>query len=328
MANKKEFIVCSECFSDHGLKEEAQAFGCNNNDLCQNCKSNKGYKLNKDDLENLTQSFFEDGTYVKTTYGGFTLIRFNEAHYKQSDVKFPKWLNNDVRLIERKLKIGFFHHGPNMWRVGEVYPLKDLSNSKNCKMVLKQIIEKYPVVEWNSSDSFYRLRIEPNSPNDHKEYDSPPAGKSRFNNKKFPILYGSKDLEICMHECRVTVADELFVALLRPIKTLKLLDLTENIDDGAETAFESLSLAIRMLFCAEKHSYNASSNIALYAKEVGFNGILYPSYFNQVKNKAVFNVALFGHPIKENLVKIECINRLRLNEISYGASFGPIIETT
>jgi hypothetical protein len=128
-----------------------------------------------------------------------------------------------------------------------------------------------------------------------------------------------------VHECRVTIADKLYLAILRPTNTLKLLDLTKQIDEDC-TGFESLNMAIHMIFRAEEHSYKLSKHIAKAAKNAGFNGILYPSYFSQIKKSAFPNIAIFGRPIQEGLIKVEYINRLSLEQVSYKTRFGPVIE--
>jgi hypothetical protein len=48
-----------------------------------------------------------------------------------------------------------------------------------------------------------------------------------------------QDLQMCVHELRLTVEDELFVATLVRRRELRLLDLTEILEEGV-TEFESL----------------------------------------------------------------------------------------
>ena len=86
-----------------------------------------------------------------------------------------------------------------------------------------------------------------------------------------PVLYCSKDIEGCVHECRVTVDDELYLATLKPTQDLKLLDLTELLHEEV-SEFESLDLAVHMLFFAAEHSYEISRQIAVAANKAGFYG--------------------------------------------------------
>jgi hypothetical protein len=210
----------------------------------------------------------------------------------------------------------------------------------------------YPTREISPENHFYRLRLNPKTSHDTSEYDSPPdnlSGNGRFDKPGFPIMYGSQDLEICIHECRVTVEDNIYVSKLRPTRDLKLLDLTELIVEENVTEFESLDIAIHFLFLAGKHSYGICNDIAKKACECGFDGIIYPSYFSYVrtghvpfdtisygisnrripslkefsKSQIIPNLALFGRPIQENKLIVDCINKVLINRVSYETTFGP-----
>ena len=152
-----------------------------------------------------------------------------------------------------------------------------------------------------------------------------------------------------MHECRVTVEDELYLAALKPVRELRLLDLTELLAEEHVTEFESLDMAVHMLFYAAEHSYPISRVIAVAARDAGFDGLIYPSYFSQMRSEGmpfetvygisvrrfpkaaqyaksgVFpNVALFGRPLRDGIVGVTCINRLILRKARYDIGFGPV----
>ena len=199
------------------------------------------------------------------------------------------------------------------------------------------------------NDSFYRLRKDPAQPSDSKEYDSPPnPGKGRLDSPGLAVMYGSQDLQICIHECRVTAEDNLFVATLEPSRELKLLDLTHLLDDK-ETEFESLDMAVHMLFLAGQHAYPIARDIAIAAQKAGFDGLVYPSYFSLLRiggrpfetvmgistrripslaqyerAKSIGNLAIFGHPIQNGIVSVACINKLIMHKVEYGVHFGPV----
>lgn len=166
-------------------------------------------------------------------------------------------------------------------------------------------------------------------------------------------MYGSQDLEVCVQECRVTAEDDLFVATLVPTRDLRLLDLTELLREENVTEFESLDMAVHMLFLAGKHSYDIAREIALAAHRAGYDGLAYPSYFSLLrtggmpfettygishrripqlakreKSKIILNIALFGRPIEEGYVGVRSINRLILNRVEYGIHFGPVGHET
>lgn len=350
-SDSKKYIMCSECFFDEGLKKLSLSIGNINNKTCSHCNSKTGAKLAKLHLRKLCYSFFVQGTIEKFKYGGCPLIQFNEQFYGKSEVNVSSWLKNDLKLIEEHGEIGIFYYGPRLWMLGEISPLKKLQMTKHRDKIINQILEKYPRNILNSEHFFYRLRVNPKIPHAFTEYDSPPdacLGKNRFDTKDSPMLYGSPDLDLCIHECRVTAEDNVYVSKLSPIRPLKILNLCALIDEDKVTEFESLDLAIHFLFLASKNSYKICKRIALKAKEYGFDGIIYPSYFSNTRtgtvpfetvygmsirkvpdlrsfaeSKSIPNLVIFGRPIKEGKIKVDCINKLIIKKVHYETSFGP-----
>jgi hypothetical protein len=136
---------------------------------------------------------------------------------------------------------------------------------------------------------------------------------------------------------------------------LKLLDLSEVLrEPEGVTEFESLDMAVHMLFLAASHSYDITRRISLMAGQAGFDGIEYPSYFSLLRtgaipfetayglsgrviarytrharhaeherSKIVPNLALFGYPVAEGKVEVKCINRLLVTRVEYDLKFGP-----
>jgi len=351
-----EVVLCSNCFNDQGLRLDAINIGIDKNGLCPQCKTKNGRKLNKELVKKLAYNFFVRGTVHRTYFGGAPVIQFNEQQYKNSSIYVPKWLKDDIKLIEDTIKVGFFDYGPRLWMIGEVEPLKKLESKSERHKIINRILKEYPARIFSKKEIIYRLRKEPKDPSNFEEYDSPPLGnenlgKGRFDYGNFPIMYASQDLEICVHECRVTVDDNLFLATLYPTRDLKLLDLTEIISENEDiTEFESLDMAVHMLFFAGEHSYDITREIAFSANQAGFDGLIFPSYFSLVrkgampfdsvygisirkfpsykthaKSQIIPNVALFGRPIENKIIGVKCINRLVLNKIKYDVLFGPVV---
>ena len=104
-----------------------------------------------------------------------------------------------------------------------------------------------------------------------------------------------------------------------------------------------------MLFLAGEHAYDICRRIALLAKDRGFDGIVYPSYFSLLQTgsvpfqtayglsyrrfekaraaesrKIVRNVAIFGRPVEAGLLDVVCINKLVLRRVDYDIRFGPV----
>lgn len=345
-------LLCSDCFVDEGLRIDAYKHGFEQEGDCPNCKSPNGRKLTKDHIEALAWRFFVSGTTMRGNYGAAPVIQFNEYHYGKSDIAPSPWLKGDIKLIEDTTKVGFFHYGPRLWMVGEVEPLKDLEDPGKRSQVIARVLKEYPERTLEKDSAFYRLRVGPRRPADPNEYDSPPtevAGKGRLDSIGFPVLYGSQDIDICIHECRATAEDEIFVATLKPERDMRLLDLTHVLREDV-TEFESLDLAIHMLFLARSHSYVISREIALSAKDAGFDGVIYPSFFSLIRTGGrpfetayglslrrfhpqaeeygraftIPNFALFGRPLQNLSVRVHCINRLILTQIGHIGHFGPV----
>ena len=344
-------LLCSDCFVDHGLRLDAWKNGLETPSVCPNCKSVEGRKLTREHVHSLAHRFFVSGTTIRLEYGGAPVIQFNEHHHGKSDISPSEWIKGDIKLIEDAAKIGFFHYGPRLWMVGEVEPLKAMQEPATRAAVIQRVLREFPSKPLVKDALFYRLRVNPNRPEEPSEYDSPPAilaGKGRLDSEGFPVMYGSQDIDICVHECRVTVEDDVFLASLRPNRDLRLLDLTELIADDT-TEFESIDMAIHMLFLAGSHSYKISRDLALAAKDAGFDGVIYPSFFSLLRTGArpfetvygisirrfptmkehakaqiIQNFALFGRPLEAGSVRVDCLNRLILTQIGYRAHFGPV----
>jgi RES domain len=233
-------------------------------------------------------------------------------------------------MIEEKLGIGIFHYGPPLWRLGEIGPLDALKNEGTQQAAAIDVIRRFPRRSLAVGEIFYRLRkgVESERASEPAQYDTPPGGSSgtgRLGAPKFPVLYGSQDLEICVHECRVTKIDECYLATLKVAQPLDVLDLCSEISNDGGTPFDSLFLAIQFIFSAENHGYNISRAIATAAKDAGLHGIAYPSYFSSFRKDRIPNIGLFGYPIAEGSIELLCINRLILDTAQYGVRLGPCL---
>lgn len=345
-----EIVACCNCFRDHGLHLDARRFAFYDDSNCPNCGSAAAPKLDAIRLAHLADSFFVRGSLQRFNFGGAPAVIFNKGQTTQ--IGTPPWLEADLRLFESKLGVGFFPYGPRSWMFGEIGPLKALQADGSRAEVVGRILKEYPGASLKPSQTFYRVRVNPNHPATPADYDSPPVGvvgSGRLSSAALPVMYGSFDLQVCMHECRTTAADELFVATLEPTRSLALLDLTEILREDGVTEFESLDLAVHMLFLAGPHSYELTREIAIAARAYGFDGLLYPSYFSLLrtgampfettygishrrleqlsvheKSKIVPNIALFGRPIEEGNVKVVCLNKIVLRQVEYDISFGPV----
>jgi hypothetical protein len=318
-------LLCSDCFRDRGLRIEAAKIGKSSRARCPNCDSRTGVKLNESAIIDLARTFFIYGSFIKTEFGGTSPLRFGNG-----DVKFPDWLEPDVRLLKEKYEISLRHYGPPTWRIGEVEPLELLRNATTRQAAAKNVVQRFPRRTFEVGETFYRLRkgIQTGQEFEPAQYDAPPADSpsGRLNSKNLPVLYGSQNLEICIHECRVTKADVCHLATLKTTKPLELLDLCADIIEEGRTPFESLYLAIRFIFSAEEHSYEIAQAIAIAARDAGLHGVAYPSYYSTLTGGEIPNLGLFGRPVADRSVELFCANRLILNSARYEVTLGPVFD--
>lgn len=352
------YLACSECFEDQGLRLDAWRLGEDVETACSNCGNYNGRKLVEKSLGQLAYRFFVWGSLHKCNFGAAPVIQFNE--HQKTSINVSRWLKNDVQLFEKHLGVGFFHYGPRLWMLGEIEPLKALQDETNQHEIIERIFKEYPTKILGCDHKIYRIRKSPKKPHLVSEYDSPSreiAGSGRLDekefgrldDKEFPALYASEDIDVCLHECRVTAEDDIYLATLQPTKQLKMLDLTVLIKEEHVTEFESLDLAIHMLFLATSHAYPITRKISRSAREKGYDGIIYPSYFSLLRlgimpfqttyglshrilpqyqeyeqHTAIPNAAIFGHPIADERLTVKCINRLVLSQVTYDVRFGPV----
>lgn len=349
MNQEDEFIACSSCFVDQGLCLDAQTLGQYTSDACTNCYKSDGKKLTKETLLVLSHRYFVWGSFQRCKFGGAPKIEFNHSR-SAGELIFPQPLSDDANLIEQLCGVGFFYYGPRLWMIGEIEPLKQLQKPSTRNNIIDRILNEYPVKLLDPEKLFYRVRKAPIKPNNHGEYDSPPlgiTGNGRFDVEGFEVFYASPDLELCVHESRFSAEDELYVATLNTIKPLRLLNLTA-IPREQVTEFESLDISINMLFLASAHSYEIARQLAERARDEGFDGLVYPSYFSELRTGAiplrttygisnrrvpkfqdieealaVPNYAIFGRPIEEGKIQVRCINKMLISRVEYGFHFGP-----
>lgn len=258
--NNNIILACSECFEDQGLRLDATLIGESSNEVCPRCNLSSGRKLSAEVLGKLAHRFFVWGSLRRCEFGAAPLIQFNE--HQKTSITLSPWLLSDVKIFEETLGIGFFAYGPRLWMIGEIEQLTALKDETQRLKVIDQILDAYPTRVIDSGNVLYRIRKAPKNPQIFTEYDSPPQKVSihgRLDSDLVGALYVSEELSVCVHECRVTAEDELYVATLRPKHPLKMLDLTVLLREGNVTEFESLDLTVHMLFLAGTHSYPITS---------------------------------------------------------------------
>lgn len=301
-----DIALCSDCFQDRGLRLDAVRIGIAEHSSCPNCGSVTGMKLDKNLIEVLAHRFFVWGTLTRYKYGAAPTVQMNG--HQSTSIRTSPWFEADVGLIESTIGAGFFYYGPRLWMIGEVEPLKALQKSETAGSIIGRIVNEYPAVVFSTREEFYRIRKSPTKPDDFGEYDSPPISPTlpsgRLDSPGFPVMYGSQDLEVCVHECRVTAEDELYLATLAPTRELRLLDLTELLPEVGVTEFDSLDMTVHMLFLAGDHSYEIAREIGRAAQTAGYDGLVYPSYFSLLRTGGMPFETILGMSLRRISVAV------------------------
>jgi hypothetical protein len=353
--NDLDYILCSNCFKHLGLRIAANSLGDNNNSICPRCNSTNGAKLNASVSKRLIFDFFVWGSYNKAEkFGGAPRIQWNNKHV--SEVTFDdECLNQDAKLLLSIVGGGLFYYAPRSWMLGDVTYLNNINDESQCNRLIETIFEQFPDKALAPDAMFFKIRKNPCNPSDKSEYDSPPNYTNclgRFETISNPVLYASTDLNTCIHEAKIASEDDAYFSSLKPSRMLRMLNLCEIVDDG-KNEFESIDIAVNLLLMSGSHSYPVTRKLALAAREKGYDGIIYPSFYSQLQNgwmpietyygisvrkftqmheyekaKYIENYAFFGRPIEESKIHIAAINRALIKRISVDLVIGPVISDT
>lgn len=328
-------LICTQCFKNYGLRTLAEELAKNEEYInCKNC-GNKGLKIEKNAADELMSSFFVYGSIPPEIGGPAPVYQYNDYQYP-GEVNFATELDEDLKLLSEYLKVGLFHYGPPMWRVGatEYYNMLSIDKveGEDRKKIWKDIISRCEDNYLEEDSKIFRIRTgEKLPPALPEEFDSPPrefVKEGRFHTKDFPLFYGALDIETCLHETRVTLADYTMLAVFQPTRKLKILNISHNIDDSdAKTPFERVDILIQKLVYSGKSEYQLCQEMAMEINNVGYDGFLSSSYFGQAHKQKLYNINLFGYPVEEGKIKLLSTNRVKLASLSYEYHFGPTNDT-
>jgi len=166
-------VLCSECFRDRGLSLEALKLGALSPGRCPNCGSANGAKLTGQVVEELAHNFFVLGTYVKTEYGGATVLRSGPGNVLFA-VNFASWLQPDMALLN-KFGISCRYNAPRTWRLDEIAQLESLREPSTQRPAAEDVVKRFPRRVFAEGETFYRLRI------------GVPVGKERHSTMLLPL---------------------------------------------------------------------------------------------------------------------------------------------
>jgi hypothetical protein len=331
--------LCTLCFSNFGLRYEAeQLVGISQIDLCPNCLQIGGRPLDRASAEALMHKFFVQGSVPPEAGGPAPVYEFN-AHRYPGEVGFATELDSDLRRLSDFLGVGLFHYGLPLWRIGYTEHYQALRGVDGVaiqgaerKKLWEEILHRCSIGTIGPGSHIFRIRAADTLPAAlPSQFDTPPptlATGGRYETPELPVFYGADDIETCLHESRITLADWIALATFTPTKPLRLVDLAGNIDGSSvRTPFERVDILMMKLAFVGRKDYDLCRELAAEIHRLGFDGFYFMSYFAQAHKKSLRNIALFGHPVLVGKLQLISVNRLRLSSVAYEYAFGPSNDT-
>lgn len=323
---KEAFVICSDCFQRYGIKLMAERYGVKDGQPCPQCGSFLGAKLTRDKARELAVDYIVKGSYYRSTFGGAPVYMISDVGH--DDKLFDA--DPDLILLQNKCSLSAFLYAPATWRVGITTWLDNLldENSATTKKTVLKLIDECEKTVCIEGTLLFRLlsQVFGNSA-DPLTYDAPHWSyqkEGRFGLDNISVLYLSSSIESAIHECRVTIEDDLHLASVKVKKPLRIVDLTKTLNDSGDP-WEDLSTSLWFICSTGKDAYPITRAIAQEVFNQGYDGIFYWSYFNRVSYEKGKNLVLFGSPIKEGKVEVISIDRLLLDNIQYSYSLGVLI---
>lgn len=327
---RKDFVACPNCFANLGFRRSAELSAVRSSGVCGQCGRDTNLKLTKDALATAVEEFFVGGSYISETIA--PVYQVNDCN--PNPATFDPTLAGDAALACGITGQVAFHYGPPLWRLGltDHYYSFEAGGSAR-EEAARALVSSANTLEISAGSQFFRVRL--NARADEgiataSAFDPPPIGikrePGRWDDLDRPVLYVADDIELCLHECRATISDEIVVATVEVIRPLKILDLSASIEFLSGTPFEDPNIFITVMCLSRGSWLDYCRCISRIAESIGFDGIRYVSYYSRAKHdRKSLNLALFGRPLENGLMKIQSVNRVRIDDMAYKFKFGPVL---
>ena len=337
-------FLCSDCFRNAGLQYEARRLGQLNSNLCPNCKSTRGAKLRAEDLVVLRDRFFRHAT-APHGIGGYhvPVLEINDADAPDDEIDMPEDSHADWLTLKSVIGGRLFYNAPALWKLGITEHYDD--NAEVSPATISKIIQQLSTKTIEPQSSFFRIRVNIRKDLlfDPNQFDAPPTDPrwsvrsimdrlrgrkrkyGRFDDDSNPVMYTSPSLSVCLHECRVLLTDDIYVGTLTPRRPLRLADLTASYVQEPRTPFEDLTHFFNGAVLS-RTTYDTCRLISKTIKsQLDLDGFVYRSFFTTVLDGPALNYAIFGYPIDDGRVRLCSINAVRLDQVDYAYSLGPVL---
>ncbi|MGA8938467.1 MAG: RES family NAD+ phosphorylase [Acidobacteriaceae bacterium] len=332
-------VLCSRCFSNTGLSKLAAQMGSTTHDECGQCGLRGGVKINTKEAHFIFEKFYIIGSHASA----YLPTVFLEGAQQESDINFENSAQCDYEMLSKLLGFRLRRNMPSTVVLGHTQIRTELEETlrqdpnaapnplvQRLQANLQALLETGSVYELEIGTSFYRARVSPTKPLEHREYDSPPIDRvqaNRIARNGYQVLCGSFDMQTCLLEVRPDldslVHHKVFLASLRLKKALKVVDFTLP---TAAMGEPQMDLTLRAFFEANENSYHLTQSLSIFAKSRGYDGIVYPSALQCISgsSESLRNVAIFGTPIAEGKVEVESINRMLVRSVVNEFELGPV----
>ena len=317
-------MLCLLCFHNEGLRRVASMYASAEASTCKRCGS-FAPTLTAEQTEKAAFEFFRNGSIPARSQFGTERFRISDDACR-NEAAFRSSLAADCDLLRSKLGIRIRRYDPSpLWRIGcGDIQLALATGAEETARVLREIVTSVPAVVFPVAKVLYRVRLGRISP-DSSQFDPPPPDNreryGRFDSPGVDILYTSLDIETCLHEARVVIADDITLATLHSLVELKLADLTAFPDNVRP--HDSLRLLSRTFSLGGENHYPSCRQVAASLRSAGFDGFIHESYFSLVKPSAPKNVALFGRPLRAGKLALASVNGIGIRNVEYSFTLGP-----
>ncbi len=196
--------------------------------------STNGKLLNREGVDSLQQQFFSSSTATHRYQIPVPVLGIGGSGDDQVEALRPE-TRSDWSLIKNVTGNSLFYRSPRLFYLGITNHFGEYGCLRK-QAILDEVLPKLRYRTIGHAEEMYRIRsnLTKEQQFDEGQFDSPPfrrRGFGRFDHGKLPVLYASPSLTVCIHECRVTLADDIFVATLRPKRVLNFIDLSGNYDE-------------------------------------------------------------------------------------------------
>lgn len=313
---------------------------------CPRCKSTKGKKISETYFLALMKSYFEDGS-VDLSVGNLQpKYRLHETEEKTfENLAIDSDLIQDCRMLHeltgvavdlnysRFINMGIW--GCNAEILNIILETPSEENFDKLDELLTNILSMFKTETIQLGTKIFRIKKNLKhditvdtaavfDPQCFGDSGTELPSRDRFSASIIPVFYGAFEISTCLFECRTEYLEELTLGTFEVSKELKLLDLENFKDDISGQEREDVGSFISRMFY--QRDYGINNFLSVMAFRLGFHGLKYCSYFSKIRSGRFMNVAIFGTPIGDGILKPVSFDRITIEDVDVKYSLGPVFQ--